>query len=148
MMEDSTLGIRRRNESYPSHSSSTPSAHTPLHVPPTSSLPSSGVTITPLKRRKVIRDLTSMEIEVQVGAGMYGCVYKAIDRIRGDKVALKYIKMAKESQGFPVTALREIKLLKAMNHENIIRLHDVITYAKPEEGWVSSSFSPSPLSRT
>lgn len=73
-----------------------------------------------------------MEIEAQVGAGMYGCVYKAVDKLKGDKVALKYIKMAKESQGFPVTAIREIKLLKAMNHENIIRLYDVITFTKPD----------------
>lgn len=88
--------------------------------------------ITSLKRRKFIRDLSCMSIDSLVGAGMYGSVYKAIDKEKGDKVALKYIKMAKESEGFPVTAIREIKLLKAMNNENVIRLYDVITFQKKD----------------
>ena len=30
------------------------------------------------------------------------------------------------SEGFPITAIREIKLLKIMNHPNIIRLREII----------------------
>ena len=41
-------------------------------------------------------------------------------------VALKRIKMDNESEGFPITALREIKLLKKLNHVNIIKLHEVV----------------------
>jgi hypothetical protein len=163
----SSLGIRKRNENVIplSHSSATragapilptpapaPSSHLSQHSshPSTHLIPSAlssspSLPLTPLKRRKVIRDLSSMEIEAQVGAGMYGCVYKAVDKLKGDKVALKYIKMAKESQGFPVTAIREIKLLKAMNNENIIRLHDVITFTKPEASGGQKILSPIPL---
>lgn len=41
--------------------------------------------------------------------------------------------MSKENEGFPVTAVREIKLLKSMNHENIIRLYEIITYSQSQD---------------
>lgn len=83
----------------------------------------------PNKKRKPNRDLSNLLIDSQVGSGMYGTVFKAIEKGSGKVVALKSIKMSKESEGFPVTAVREIKLLKSMNHENIIRLHEIITYS-------------------
>ena len=36
------------------------------------------------------------------------------------------------SDGFPITALREIKILKLLNHKNIIKLKEIIV-SKPSE---------------
>ena len=43
-------------------------------------------------------------------SGMYGVVFKAMDKKTGDIVALKKIKMERELEGFPITSLREIKV--------------------------------------
>jgi CTD kinase subunit alpha len=61
-----------------------------------------------------------------VGEGTYGKVYKARRVEDGVFVALKRIRMEGEKDGFPVTAMREIKLLQSLKQENIIRLHEMM----------------------
>ena len=61
-----------------------------------------------------------------VGEGTYGKVYKARRVDDGVFVALKRIRMEVEKDGFPVTAMREIKLLQSLKHDNIIRLHEMM----------------------
>lgn len=63
----------------------------------------------------------------QVGEGTYGQVYKARSKETGQIVALKRVRMDNEKEGFPITAIREIKILKVMNHKNIVRLHEIVT---------------------
>ena len=46
-------------------------------------------------------------------------------RTRGHTVALKRILMHNEKEGMPITALREIKILKALRHPNIIDILDM-----------------------
>lgn len=58
--------------------------------------------------------------------GTYGVVYKALDSQTGRLVALKKIRLDNESEGVPSTAIREISLLKDLNHPAIIQLYDVI----------------------
>jgi len=45
--------------------------------------------------------------------------------------ALKKIIMHNEKDGFPITALREIKLLKMLSHKNILRLEDMAVEHPP-----------------
>ena len=52
-------------------------------------------------------------------------VHKAVHWSNGHTVALKRILMHNEKEGMPVTALREIKILKALNHPNIVELLDM-----------------------
>lgn len=61
----------------------------------------------------------------QVGEGTYGKVYKA--KGEDNKIyALKKIRMETEKEGFPVTATREIKILKQLRHyPHIIQLEDI-----------------------
>lgn len=66
------------------------------------------------------------EIVSQVGEGTFGKVFKARNIITGSHVALKRIRMEGEKDGFPVTAMREIKLLQSLNHINVIRLHEMM----------------------
>ncbi|CAD7928419.1 unnamed protein product [Amoebophrya sp. A120] len=62
----------------------------------------------------------------KVGKGTYGVVYKAQDVKNGEIFALKEIGLEAEDEGIPSTAIREIALLKELQHPNIVRLFDVI----------------------
>ncbi|KAI8778249.1 cyclin-dependent kinase 2 [Biomphalaria glabrata] len=62
----------------------------------------------------------------KIGEGTYGVVYKAREKISGKHVALKKIRLDAESEGVPSTAIREISLLKELDHPNVVRLLDVI----------------------
>ncbi|CEH17388.1 pkinase-domain-containing protein [Ceraceosorus bombacis] len=62
----------------------------------------------------------------QVGEGTYGQVFKARAERSGALVALKKIRMEAEKDGFPVTAMREIKLLQHLRHPNVVRLHEMM----------------------
>jgi len=62
----------------------------------------------------------------KIGEGTYGVVYKAKDRVTGEIIALKKIRLEAEDEGIPSTAIREISLLKELNHPNIVRLYDVV----------------------
>ncbi|KAL1409976.1 kinase subunit of RNA polymerase II carboxy-terminal domain kinase I [Vanrija albida] len=62
----------------------------------------------------------------QVGEGTYGKVYKARSNADGALVALKRIRMEQEKDGFPITSMREIKLLQALNHPNVVCLREMM----------------------
>ncbi|XP_058647381.1 cyclin-dependent kinase 2 isoform X2 [Onychostoma macrolepis] len=62
----------------------------------------------------------------KIGEGTYGVVYKAKNKVTGETVALKKIRLDTETEGVPSTAIREISLLKELNHPNIVKLRDVI----------------------
>eukprot|EP00941_MAST-03F_sp_MAST-3F-sp1_P001649 g1649.t1 len=62
----------------------------------------------------------------KIGEGTYGVVYKAKDRRSGEIIALKKIRLEAEDEGIPSTAIREISLLKELQHCNIVRLYDVV----------------------
>ncbi|MED6186423.1 hypothetical protein PIB30_066587 [Stylosanthes scabra] len=54
-------------------------------------------------------------------------VYMAKEIKTGEIVALKKIRMDNEREGFPITAIREIKILKKLHHENVIKLKEIVT---------------------
>ena len=61
----------------------------------------------------------------KLGEGTYGVVYKAKDQKGQEIYALKKIRLQAEEEGIPSTAIREISLLKELNHINIVKLYDV-----------------------
>jgi serine/threonine-protein kinase BUR1 len=69
--------------------------------------------------------LKDYEILRKLGEGTFGEVYQANRKQTGQIVALKKILMHNEKEGFPITALREIKLLKTLDHTNIIKLQEM-----------------------
>jgi cyclin-dependent kinase 12/13 len=77
--------------------------------------------------------LSDFEEVEKIGEGTFGKVYKGFyrDPMTGEKklYALKKLNMMEETEGFPLTALREIKYLKQMNHANVMRLKQII-YSK------------------
>jgi cyclin-dependent kinase 9 len=60
-----------------------------------------------------------------IGKGTFGEVFRARNKTTKYEVALKKILMDNEQEGFPITALREIKLLCTYKHENIVNLIEV-----------------------
>ncbi|KAI1366510.1 kinase-like domain-containing protein [Xylaria arbuscula] len=64
--------------------------------------------------------------ESVVGSGTYGKVFKGKHVYTQKLVALKRIRMEGERDGFPVTAMREVKLLQSLRHKNIVDLHEVM----------------------
>eukprot|EP01116_Phalansterium_solitarium_P000656 TRINITY_DN1049_c0_g1_i6.p1 TRINITY_DN1049_c0_g1~~TRINITY_DN1049_c0_g1_i6.p1 ORF type:complete len:690 (+),score=137.65 TRINITY_DN1049_c0_g1_i6:123-2192(+) len=133
--------------SVPSSSSTSVSSHraTPEPSHSHSSRPSNGpVTraVTPDRPSQPLRSERNAEwgsrsVEIfekldQVGEGTYGKVYMAKNKETGEVVALKKIRMDNEKEGFPITAIREIKILKEINHPNIISLKEIVT-SKPNK---------------
>jgi Protein kinase domain len=94
----------------------------PTDVPPPPASVQPESTLAPGPNRE--RDL--YQIVAQVGEGTFGQVYKARNTQSGKYVALKRIRMESERDGFPVTAMREIKLLQSLRHENVINLHEMM----------------------
>ncbi|XP_063778558.1 cyclin-dependent kinase 13 [Pseudophryne corroboree] len=62
-----------------------------------------------------------------IGEGTYGQVYKARDKDTGEMVALKKVRLDNEKEGFPITAIREIKILRQLTHQSIINMKEIVT---------------------
>ena len=60
----------------------------------------------------------------RIGEGAYGVVFKAMDKLTNNIVALKRIRC--DDEGVPATALREITLLKHLRSENVVELLNVV----------------------
>ena len=65
-----------------------------------------------------INDYEKLE---KIGEGTYGVVYKARCKTTGQLVAMKKIRLESEDEGVPSTAIREISLLKELQHPNIVK---------------------------
>lgn len=69
----------------------------------------------------------SYQIIKVVGEGTYGKVHQAICLEDNRAVALKLIKVSnKNADGFPITAIREIQILKQLKHENVVTLRGMV----------------------
>ncbi len=57
----------------------------------------------------------------------YGVVYRARSRETSKVVALKQVRISHEERqnGVPITALREISILRSLKHDNIVNVLDV-----------------------
>lgn len=76
-----------------------------------------------MTERATIDDFVKIE---KLGEGTYGVVYKGKNKKTGHIVALKKIRLESEEEGVPSTAIREISLLKELQHPNIVCLEDVL----------------------
>nr|XP_043625588.1 cyclin-dependent kinase G-2-like isoform X2 [Erigeron canadensis] len=72
------------------------------------------------------RSVDEFERLNKIDEGTYGVVYRAKDKKTGEVVALKKVKMEKEREGFPLTALREINILLSFHHSSIVDVKEVV----------------------
>lgn len=70
--------------------------------------------------------LDQYQILNDIEEGSYGYVSRAEHKTSGDVVAVKRLKLDHNSDGFPVTGLREIETLRACSHPHIVNLREVI----------------------
>ncbi|KAL9594816.1 MAG: hypothetical protein Q9179_005233 [Wetmoreana sp. 5 TL-2023] len=63
----------------------------------------------------------------QLGEGTYGVVFRAREHISSKIVALKQIRIPPDDRqnGVPITALREISILRSLRHDNIVNVLEV-----------------------
>lgn len=62
----------------------------------------------------------------RIEEGSYGVVTRAKDRVTGEVVALKKLKLERETDGFPITSLREITTLLASRHPNVVNIREIV----------------------
>eukprot|EP00126_Sphaerothecum_destruens_P015274 Sdes_comp9214_c0_seq1m698 len=88
------------------------------------------------------RSVSIFSILEQIGEGTYGQVYKAKNKFTGEVVALKKIRMENDKEGFPITAIREMKILRNLKHSNIVELKEIVTDINAEQGNQLSNSNP------
>jgi hypothetical protein len=97
---------------------------TPTNTPD----PYSSVNNSPINKGRTFTGcslLSNYKEEKKIGEGTFGDVSLAVSKINGSKVALKKIIYHNVREGMPITALREIRILKRLKHPNIIRLQEI-----------------------
>jgi serine/threonine protein kinase len=57
-------------------------------------------------------------------------VFKAVDRLSGQEVAMKRIFLRQPEQGIPSNVLREYKALQILDDEHIVELLDVFAMVR------------------
>ncbi|CAG5119404.1 unnamed protein product [Candidula unifasciata] len=70
-------------------------------------------------------DESKYEKLAKIGQGTFGEVFKARDKKTKMVVAMKKVLMENEKEGFPITALREIKILQVLKNDNIVNLLEI-----------------------
>lgn len=70
--------------------------------------------------------LKSYEVIQKLGQGTFGVVQKARNRKTNELVALKQLINHLAKEGFPITAMREITILRTLDHTNVLKIVDMI----------------------
>ncbi|RCK54356.1 Serine/threonine-protein kinase BUR1 [Candida viswanathii] len=76
-----------------------------------------------------IREMSQLkhyEVIEKLGQGTFGVVQKAKRKSDGAIVAIKQLLNHSAKEGFPITAMREITILKRLSHNNILSILDMI----------------------
>ncbi len=89
------------------------------------------------------RTLVNYDKLNDIGQGAYGFVSRAKEVATGEVFALKRLKFdpSTDTGGVPVTALREIQVLKACDHRNVVKMKEVVV---GEETGRVERYSPIP----
>ena len=64
------------------------------------------------------------EICSRIGNGTYGEVFIATDRLDNSRTALKKITVKDSKVGISPSVLREISILRSIDHPNVVQLKD------------------------
>ncbi|KAK7094528.1 cyclin-dependent kinase 9-like [Littorina saxatilis] len=76
----------------------------------------------------------------KIGQGTFGEVFKARCKKTKTVVAMKKVLMDNEKEGFPITALREIKILQLLDHVNVVSLKEICSSRSSNYNRYKSTF--------
>lgn len=51
----------------------------------------------------------------------------SLSNLPGELVALKKVRLDNEKEGFPITAIREIKILRQLKHRSVVNMKEIVT---------------------
>lgn len=71
------------------------------------------------------RSVESIQKLDLIGKGTYGVVYRARDTKNNEILALKRLRIENPKDGFPISSIREINLLRTLKHENIVEFKGI-----------------------
>lgn len=87
------------------------------------------------------RHVSNFEVLNPIDEGTYGWVSRARETVTGEIVALKKLKMEKTAyHGFPITALREIRMLQESRHEHIVNLREIVVGEGIDDVYIALEF--------
>lgn len=66
-------------------------------------------------------EVAAYEKIMKIGEGAYGAVYKARNIYTKQIVALKVTKFDSDDEGMPSTTIREISILKTLDHPSVVK---------------------------
>ena len=89
-----------------------------------------------------LEDVSSdYEKKSHLGEGQYGVVWEAIRRSTGEQVALKQVQIRDPNEGYPLTCIREVAVLKKLqNNDNdgenrgLVKLKDLVVKYQGRSG--------------
>lgn len=76
----------------------------------------------------------------RIEEGSYGIVSRARHKRTNEVVALKQLKLEKETYGFPITSLREIHTLMEARHMHIVELKEIVVGDKLDQIYLVMEF--------
>lgn len=93
-------------------------------------------TLPPLTVPGNTRPISSYRPLNRLGEGTYGIVHRSLDTLTNRIVATKRVRISDDDRGngIPITALREISILKSLRHQNIIGVLDVAVGDERKDG--------------
>eukprot|EP00128_Syssomonas_multiformis_P011327 Colp12_sorted_trinity150504_noHs@11955 len=95
---------------------------------------------TALLKNKSPNRIGYYEIEKSLGEGNFAKVKQATHMLTGEKVAIKIIDKTRLDKTTAKKLFREVRIMKMLNHEHIIRLYEVID--SPNELYLVMELSP------
>jgi len=93
------------------------------------------------------RVLRRLDVLQKVGQGAYGVVWKAVHRKKGNTVALKKCFEAFRCSVDAQRTFREVMYLKAMDHDNIVQMHNVIRADNNKDLYITFEYMETDLSQ-